>query len=418
MVLHFRPTADRPSADADLRRPPTAPDAPALRRKRRRRRAVAFLTAGVLLVTGSVAYRIREAGSACGSPVAQRAVQRLAVFESWLKSNNAKGYVGEVGWPDNADAQDWNAVAQAWYTSADQAGLWVTAWAASQWWPSSYTMANYRFAGSATGTVSAGRQASVLEAHTDPKDGLRGIDLPSGAFATADEGNSTYSNADPGVYRQDYRYENYAQYRYLALHGYQLVRLSVSWERLQPKLDQPLDATEVSRLTQSIRAASQAGLSVIIDLHNFGGYWEADGTGGAQRLTLGSEQLPDATFADFWQRFATRFSGVPGIAGYGLMNEPRKLAPTPRAGARLWESASNAAVRAIRATGDRRLVLVQAYGAAAPEQFASLDPRAWIDDPLGLTRYEMHEYFDTDGSGAYKDSFSAEAHVVASLDHC
>jgi hypothetical protein len=343
--------------------------------------------------------------------VAAREVARLQLFQGWLQRNGSRGYVGEVGWPATADAASWAAVARTWYAAADRDRLSVTAWSAAQWWPPHYPMAAYRLAPIAS-DIRMGRQASIIESHP-PTDGvLRGVDLPSGAFHTGDDGVAAFSNAHAGRYGVDYYYESAVQYRYLASRRIGTVRLSFRWERLQPRLGEPLDTRAVSRLRASVRAAVEAGLGVVLDLHNFGGYWAATGEEQEHRLALGSRGLPTSALADLWRRLSAAFAGEPGIAGYGLMNEPRGLSTSPAAGAGLWEQASQQAVDAVRAAGDRHPVLVEAYAGSAPEQFLRFHPRAWVDDPDHAVRYEAHQYFDLDSSGRYTRSFAAEQAIT------
>jgi endoglucanase len=104
---------------------------------------------------------------------------------------------------------------------------------------------------------------------------------------------------------------------------------------------------------------------------------------------------------------------VPGVTGYDLMNEPGQLSRSAREGAAIWEAASQQAVTAIRATGDRHLVAVEGYGGSAPERFVELHPNAWIHDPAHAVRYEIHQYFDSDGSGHYNSSFAQETEAAA-----
>jgi Cellulase (glycosyl hydrolase family 5) len=382
---------------------------------RRRHRRAAVVAVAALVLAGGVGWRLLAPTTGCrSSPVVARELSRLQSFEVWLQRNHARGYVAEVGWPGTVDAADWNRVGAAWFNAADRDRLWVSAWAAGPWWPPSYPMAAYRFpTDAARSAVVRGAQASVLEAHTEATAALRGIDIPSGAFGTADDGDTAYSDHRPGVYGVDYRYDDYSDYRYLAARGFQMIRLSVAWERLQPRLGQPLDGVELARVRDTVAEATRAGLGVIIDLHNFGGYWVSGPTGPSHRLALGSTGLPASALADFWARMATAFHDVSGILGYGLMNEPRQLAADPEAGARIWQQAAQAVVTAIRATADRRMVSVAAYGGSAPEQFQRLHPRAWIDDPAGAVRYEAHQYFDDDGSGQYSGSFAEEETTAA-----
>lgn len=68
-------------------------------------------------------------------------VGELRDFTSWLAEHRVRGAVTEVGWPDQA-ADEWNAVARAWYAEADDADLHVTTWATGAAW-GDYELAVY-----------------------------------------------------------------------------------------------------------------------------------------------------------------------------------------------------------------------------------------------------------------------------------
>jgi Cellulase (glycosyl hydrolase family 5) len=351
------------------------------------------------------------------APLAAEQIARLQAFDSWLIRNHAAGYVGEVGWPGNGgDADQWNAVGQAWYQQADRDQLWVTTWSAAQGWTAKYPMAVYRLSANPTKASSAGPQATVVEKHANPGSALRGVDVPSGAFGTVHDSTGRYSDLRPGVYGSDYYYPTAGEYRYLAAHGVSVVRLAFMWERVQHTPFGKLDAAELHRIRQTVYDAKTAGLGVILDLHNFGAFWHASSADQyPTRWALGSSQLPTTALADLWGRLARNLKGVSGLTAYDLMNEPGSLAAQPEAGAAIWEQASQQAVTAIRATGDARVIAVEAYGPSGPEQFVKLHKHAWIDDPLGLTRYEMHQYFDGDGSGRYQQTLPVETRAAKAL---
>jgi endoglucanase len=90
------------------------------------------------------------------------------------------------------------------------------------------------------------------------------------------------------------------------------------------------------------------------------------------------------------------------------MNEPTGLAHDRTTGVRRWQSASQAAVEAIRSTGDVKTVFVSGYGGASPSQWLRYHPRAWITDPVGQVRYEAHQYFDADRTGHYGRTYQEE----------
>ena len=348
-----------------------------------------------------------EAPPCVDSPVAARALADLRQYTDWLQRNHARGYVGEVGWPGGRDSAQWNDVASTWYDGADLAGLWVTAWAAGRWWPRSYPLTIYRLRGEHAPPV-LGAQAAVVQRHREVATALRGMDLPSGAFAAGPEGPRWYSNARVGTYGKDYYYDDEADFKQLAAAGARIVRLSVTWERLQPRLRKPLDSRELGRLGRALDAARAAGVGVVLDLHNYGDYLTAAPGRASRRLTLGSAKLPDSDLVDFWRRMSLALREDTSVVGLGLMNEPTQLASSTSTGVRRWETASQRVVDALRAAGDQHTLFVSGYGGASPSNWRSYHPRAWIRDPLEQIRYEAHQYFDADRTGHYSRSFSEE----------
>jgi endoglucanase len=332
------------------------------------------------------------------------------VFTDWLEANNVKGYIGEVGWPEDPVAQaQWNAVADRWYEDADAANLWVTAWSTGEWWGTDYNLAIYedRIAGSGVDTPNA--QASILESHPSTWRYLRGINVAGGEFASpAAEMEASFSNANPGLYGVDYHYDSQGTFYYLSSRGIRVVRIPFRWERVQPSLGKRLAHSEVRRLKRVVDRARTAGLKVVLDMHNYGAYYLSDGDNGV-RCPIGSAQCTVAQFADVWKRLSLHFKDIRAVAGYGLMNEPVGLPDsTERSAAEVWERASQRAVDAIRANGDSHLVLVSGYNWSGVQGWSTQHPDAWIHDSANRFRYEAHHYWDQDHSGDYPDSYLTE----------
>lgn len=335
----------------------------------------------------------------------RRAQAELKMFTDWLAVGGAKGYVGEVGWP--GDDARWNDLARVWYADAARNGLWVTNWATGEWWGGSYKLSTYAAPDARTVSV-ANPQAAVIESQQDPV--LRGINVNGGEFGAV-SGNpagsphtSSFSNLTPGTYDRSWHYDRQATFDYLAARGVTTVRLPFRWERIQPTLGGPLDATELSRLIAAIDRAGAAGMKVIPDMHNYGAYYLHDGTTGVRR-TMGSAQLTHTHFADVWRRLSVALKNNSNVLGYGLMNEPVATA----SGASGWEAATQDAVNAIRANGDTKTVLVPGYNWSTVVHFSKQHPKGpWIEDAAGNVRYEAHHYFDRDNSGNYASSYDVE----------
>jgi aryl-phospho-beta-D-glucosidase BglC (GH1 family) len=313
-------------------------------------------------------------------------------------------------------------VGQRWFAAADRAGVGALDWATGEWWGTTYPLSPYVAPADGSPVSAARSGAAVLEAHlavggaTGP--GVwRGVTDAGGEFAGpgALDSPTAYSNANPGVYDTNYHYDQAATFTYLAGRGITLVRIPFRWESIQPTPFGPLDVNELDRLRATVARAHAAGVSVLLDIHNFGAYWLAEGSQGV-REPLGSSRLPTTALADVWSRLATAFAGTPGVVGYGLMAEPIGLpGATERDRAIVWEQASQQAVDAIRRVDARTTILVPGSEWSAAAGWAARHPHAWINDPNGGTRYEAHEYFDEDNSGTYTQSYATEVQHAQNL---
>jgi hypothetical protein len=346
----------------------------------------------------------------------RRVRAELKVFTDWLQANRVRGYIGEVGWPDDAGGETelWNALAAAWFGDADAANLWVTVWATGEWWIDPYyRLAVYenRKGAHDSGVESANTQASVLEAHPSTESYLRGINVCGGEFGVPEPlaRRSRFSNRKPGTYNTRYHYDSQATFTYLAQRGIKLVKLAFRWERLQRRLGGPLNATELERLRGAVSRAKVAGLRVLLDMHNYGEYYLFDGTRGVRR-PIGSRYVKRAHFADAWRKISAAFVDDPGVVGYALQAEPAEMP----GGAGGWELASQAALNAIRANGDAKVVTVSGYNWAGVQSWLRNHPYAWINDPDNNHLYEGHHYWDRNYSGEYARSYADElANAIA-----
>lgn len=336
-----------------------------------------------------------------------RVTGELATFTQWLAAGGAKGYIGEVGWPATADAAAWDVLARRWYAAAGEAGLHVDAWATGEWWGSSYPLSAYVASREYEGPLDVARsQAKVIEAQP----GRRGIVLNGGEFGDVPQtqARSSFSNRTAGVYGHDWHYDGQASLDYLAARGITTVKIPFRWERLQPTLGAAFNAAELKRLKGAVERARKANLRVILDPHNYGGYYDFDGGHGV-RKTIGSAALPDTVFNDLWRRLSNNFKANPTVEGYALMAEPAQMPSVDGLSpARVWERSSQRALTAIRRNGDAKLVYVPGYDWSGVAQWTKTHPRPWITDPTGNFRYEAHHYWDRDGSGSYASDYAAE----------
>jgi endoglucanase len=172
--------------------------------------------------------------------------------------------------------------------------------------------------------------------------------------------------------------------------GMTIFRFPIDWENVQPTLGQPFDQAEFEKVTTTVSDLTALGVTVLIDLHNYGRY---DGN------TVGSGSVPNSAFADFWSRMAKVYAGNSQVA-FDLMNEPHDM-PTEQ-----WASAANAAIAAIRSAGAKNLVFVEGNGWAGAagwvqNWYGTPDATVMltITDPANNYVFEAHQYLDPQSTG-------------------
>jgi hypothetical protein len=294
----------------------------------------------------------------------------LAGFADWL--GDASGFVGEVGWRgEGEDAAEWDALGRQWLEAAADLGFWVTYWASGPWPPDYELLAH---------------EGNPLHRTRYPG---RALEQASRPFPESNGVNLA------GWEWDDDNFPRAGSFRYLAERDITLVRIPFAWERLQPVTFEPLDDVNVRRMRAVCAWAHAAGCQVILDCHNYEQvhYW----SGGDPRLMTTEE------FVDLWTRLSARLKGQPGVAGYGLMNEPN---PATGSDAQQWEQRAQACVTAIRESGDDQRIFVGTFHWSNIDSIAIHHPNGpWIDDPANRTVYEVHQYFDLGDGGTYPHSY-------------
>lgn len=222
---------------------------------------------------------------------------------------------------------------------------------------------------------------------------FRGVNLSGGEYG--DKG---------GVYGTNYIYPTDQTIRYFAGKGMNAVRLPIKWERLQPVLNQRLNAAELQRLHETVAAIRRSGMTVILDPHNYAYY---------EKTRLGTPDLPLPVLADFWARLAVEFADDSGVV-FGLMNEPYDI-PGPE-----WLDAANQSIVAIRNVKAQNLILVPGTiwsGASSWSRDipggANAKVMLGVKDPANHYAYEFHQYMDGDFSGQHPTCENAKAATKA-----
>ncbi|MCZ2825568.1 MULTISPECIES: glycoside hydrolase family 5 protein [unclassified Modestobacter] len=221
----------------------------------------------------------------------------------------------------------------------------------------------------------------------------RGVNAAGGEFNDS-------PSALPGRQNTHYAYNQRRMYSYLSAHNHEIVRIPFRWERIQHSFGQPLDPIGLMELQETVEAATSEGLSVILDMHNYGTFVRTEDD---VEVTLGSG-ISIAAFADAWRRLVHAFENQPGIVGWGLMNEPHDLKELGPGGT--WQVFSQKAVDAIRAAGDTRDIYVSGDQWGGAQSWQHKNGAPWITDPAGSIVYEAHYYLSENNAGAYPNDFS------------
>jgi len=369
-------------------------------------------------------------------------------FTRWL--NGRKGFVGEVGFPQNltyhrsefSDEDRWAALGERWYDYVDNQHFWVTAHAVSErfynlydgGYPTSIWLCpgRARFSSTPRPKVVAGRgyQAALLKRHRGP---YRGVNFPNAQYWKY----GTHSSFKRGRYGIDYWYPTVSDYprdpdvnggknsyEYLYSEGVRLIRLGFRWERIQPRLGHRLNTTELGRMKQSVRNAARAGLKIILDLHNAGGYWKTNsgGADGNGKVRLNSSGCTKEHFRGLWRRLSAEFRSNQTVIAYDLMNEPIGhggiATHRGKSVGKTWEEITAYVHADLRRSGDRKTIVMPTY-AFWPRGLSNYHPRGpWLDRDANV-RYTIHQFFDhTDQphtpGGKYAFSYGEENKYRAS----
>ncbi|MGY1886093.1 glycoside hydrolase family 5 protein [Blastococcus sp. SYSU DS0753] len=224
---------------------------------------------------------------------------------------------------------------------------------------------------------------------------LRGVNTQGGGGSQHDPSRV------PGTRSTDYHWNSARFYDYLYSRGHRMVRLDFLWERVQRSFRAPLHPEGIAELQRAVQTASDAGLLVLLDMKNYGRYWLPND----EQVMFGAG-ISAEDFADVWQRLATVFADDGAVIGFGLMNEPWGLPPSPSGSeSTVWKRFSQAAVDAIRTTGDTRAIFVAGDEWGGAWNWSGINGEPWISDAVQNIVYEAHVYFDSDTSGTYANSY-------------
>lgn len=140
------------------------------------------------------------------------------------------------------------------------------------------------------------------------------------------------------------------------------------------------DEEELLELDWLIDECEERGIRVIIDVHEFPGFYYFSGF---YDNRLWTDQLLQDAIVAFWQTIAARYADRGDVIyGYDLLNEPHEVDPDT------WLALAQRIIDAIREIDPYHTVIVEGTDFADPKAFSSLVP---VDDDNVI--YSFHFYY-------------------------
>ncbi len=201
-----------------------------------------------------------------------------------------------------------------------------------------------------------------------------------------------------GRLNHDYHYPTTRELDYWQSKDMRLIRLPFKWDRIQRTVGDTLYRAEVDVIRTILREADKRGMSVLIDMHNYG----RRNYEGKYRII--GDTLTPQHFGQVWAAIARELKDEPGLFGYGLCNEPHDmLKQCP------WDSIAQVAIDSIRVYDRHTSIVVggNEWSSAARWQQVS-DMLKDLHDPVDNLIFEAHCYFDNDASGIYRKGYDEE----------
>jgi peptidoglycan hydrolase-like protein with peptidoglycan-binding domain len=322
-----------------------------------------------------------------------RMCQEQANFYAWL--DGERGLIGEFGVPREADSDKYRSAVSFFFELANAYRFDTTPWALSSWWASNYEVQPFNWSNN---SLIDNAISQPFKDNLTTSEYIRGMNLVGGEFALGSNGDGIIGSINTWTYT--YHHDS-AIWQEMKNKGITHARFPFRLERLFD--DQgTFDQTDKSYFEMAMSKAHQAGISVILDPHNYA----------AMRINetnqiLGQGLFTESLYYTMMSNLAQLAIDEPAITGIGLMNEPKNVTKDA------WESFSQGAVDAIRARGFTGVIYVPTWNwQGIQDVTAHASP--WIVDPADNIVYEVHQYIDHNHSGAYSNTYASDDSATAS----
>ena len=207
---------------------------------------------------------------------------------------------------------------------------------------------------------------------------MPGVNIASAEFA---------SDKLPGVMGQNYVYPDDWVITPWAAKGIKLIRIPLLIERVQPVDHGEFSGLDIAALDRVVATAASAGLTVVLDAHNYGQ------RAGAK---IDVEDAPN-----FWWRIATRYRHASNVM-FGIMNEPSAWSPVD------WQVTLRKCVAGIRVTGAKQTIMAPGAGWNGAHDFVAGGNAAAFEGFADSNfMVEVHQYLDGDNSGSHLQEYAA-----------
>jgi endoglucanase len=193
--------------------------------------------------------------------------------------------------------------------------------------------------------------------------------------------------------------------------GMNTVRLPLRWERLQRSISATsggvmkaadvvatFDKNELAALQNSVDTLTNAGFTVLIDIHNYAAYTLPSSVASSMGGTaLGQPMAPNVAFENLWIGLGSLFMDNAKVV-FDIMNEPNTPPdPAGKPAGYEWYLAAQAAVDGIRSIGATNMIFICGNAFAGPVEFMPghwSEPLKDIKDPMNNFAFEVHDYPD------------------------